>query len=378
MKPLKLAYLTNNVPAYRSGFFRRLLSDERLDVTVFCHAEVHGDSVELIPEELRGRLSYCRTLSVLDGKLLFELLPFWSILTRYDVIVSDGNPRHAGFAVFSTIAALLRRRVIIWSTLHSRRNRPWTQFARLTWWRVFPEFLSYTEPDAADLRAKFPGRMARSANNGLDQQAIDEAKKLYSTADLLAFKSSLGLEGKQIGLSIGRVLSGRFDLMAEVLKFVCKAKPDFHWMLLGGGDGMASLKQELERHGVSDRVTLAGAIHEESELAKWFEIADVFVYTEAIGLSLYHAFGYGLPVVVHADQQLHGPEMGAFQEGVTGLTFEPGNAQDMAEKILRLLNDEAFRNSMKIKTLSTVREQYNADQMYLRFTRALLEPSAQF
>ena len=375
---MKVAYLTNVLPAYRSGFFRRLLSDTRLEVTVFCHEDVHGHDVTLIPEELRHRVKFCTSHSLFGGAIVFEHLPFRTILSEYDVVISDGNPRHLGFALLSSLAALMRRRVIVWSTLHSRRNRPLTQSLRLAWWRIFPEFLSYTEPDAANLRSRFRGRIARSTNNGLDQNAIDDASRRYSAAELQAFKSKLGLEGRQIGLSIGRALPGRFDLMAKVIRQLKDQDSDFHWILLGDGSGIAELRAALESHGVSDRAILAGAVHDEAELAKWFGIADLFVYPDAIGLSLYHAFGYGLPAVVHDRIELHGPEMGAFEEGRTGATFRMNDAGDMARHIQRLLADPKAKAEMGRYARRIVRERYNADIMYARFARALLEPATQF
>jgi glycosyltransferase involved in cell wall biosynthesis len=375
---MKVAYLTNVVPAYRTDFFRRLLSDSRFDVTVFCHADIHGHTVELIPSELHHRLVRCEAKQLLGGAAIFEKLPFKSILSDYDVIISDGNPRHTGFAIVSTIAALMGKRVIIWSTLHSRRNRPLTQWLRLAWWRLFQEFFSYTDPDAENLRAKFPGKLARSTNNGLDQETMDRAKRRYSSPDLAKFRSGLGLDGKRIGLSIGRALPGRFDLMAAVLIALKKRDSDFFWILLGSGEGLSQLKAEFEASGVEDCALLAGAVHDEEELAKWFRIADLFVYPDAIGLSLYHAFGYGLPVVTHADREVHGPEMGVFKEGVTGLTFEPGDADDMADQICKLLADCEKRRQMGEHALQIVRERYNAEIMYQRFTEALLDPNAQF
>ncbi|HPL67768.1 MAG TPA: glycosyltransferase [Smithellaceae bacterium] len=236
------------------------------------------------------------------------------------------------------------------------------------------EFFSYTEPDAANLRAQFPGRIVHSTNNGLDQVSIDRAKCSYPLASLTAFKSKLGLEGKRIALSLGRALPGRFNLMVPVLREMKRRDADFRWILLGDGDGIATLKAELKSFGVSDLAILVGAVYGEAELAKWFGIADLFVYPDAIGLSLYHAYGYGLPVIVHSNYAFHGPEMGTFKEGLTGLTFEPGNASHMAEQIVRLLNDDGRRNKMNTHVLEIVHNLYNSEIMFERFTRALLEP----
>ena len=371
---MKVAYITNVTPAYRAGFFRRLLADPSVEVTVFCQAEAVGAPIELMSEEIEGKFVRVPARKLLGGRMIWQSLPFRRILSDYDVIISDGNPRHLGFALVSTLAALRRKRMIIWSTLHSRRNVAFTRFLRLTWWRMFREFLSYTEPDARLFAAHRLGNGARSTNNGLDQETIDAAKKLYSAEDLDHFKSGLGLGNRQVLISIGRALPGRFDLMPEVLSRLRDKGLDVTWILLGAGAGLDSLKREFERRGLSSYALFPGAIHDEETLAKWFGIADLFVYPEAVGLSLFHAFGYGLPVVVHDELDLQGPEMGAFEEGATGLTFERGNAGDMAEKTFRLLTDGEGRERMGLRALEIVRRDYNSRVMHERLVAALLNP----
>jgi glycosyltransferase involved in cell wall biosynthesis len=369
----RVAYLTNVIPSYRTAFFSRLLSDHRLDVTVFCHSEVRASAVELIPSHVRPKVVECPVISIARGRALFERLPVRKILREYDVIVSDGNPRHLGFAVLSTIAALSGKRVVIWSTLHSRRNRGLTQRIRLAWWNVFPEFLSYTEPDAEMLADRFPLRKVRSANNGLDQTGIDAAKARYSEAELRDVRVSSGLDERIVMISLGRVLPGRFDLMVPVLAEMHRKGLSVCWVLIGGGPGLPSLEKLLAQAGVRHLVVLTGPLHREDQIARWFGVADVFVYPEAIGLSLFHAFGYGLPVVTHGDHATHGPEMAAFEEGITGLTFRPGDALDMARQVMKLIDDESLRRRMGENALAVVRGRYNSETMYRRFVAAMLE-----
>jgi glycosyltransferase involved in cell wall biosynthesis len=368
----RVAYLTNVIPSYRTAFFSRLLSDHRLDVTVYCHSEVRASAVELIPPNMRPKVVECPVISIARGRALFERLPVRKILREYDVIISDGNPRHLGFAALSTIAALSGKRVVIWSTLHSRRKRGLTQRIRLAWWKVFPEFLSYTEPDAEILADRFPLKTVRSANNGLDQAGIDAAKARYSEAELRYLRVSSGLDDGIVMISLGRVLPGRFDLMVPVLAELHRKGLSVRWVLIGGGPGLGSLETRLAQAGVRHLVVLTGPLHEEDQIARWFGVANVFVYPEAIGLSLFHAFGYGLPVVTHGDRATHGPEMAAFEEGVTGLTFKPGDATDMVLQTMKLIADESLRRRMGENALAVVRGRYNSEIMYRRFVAAML------
>lgn len=371
---MRVAYLTNAIPAYRDGFFSRLLSDDRVKVTVFCQTKYAGHAFQLGAARASDRIVPVPTKHFFGGKLLFEKLPFCSLLKNFDVIVGDGNPRHAGFALASTLARLAGKRVVIWSTLHSRRNAPATQFLRTAWLRMFCEFLSYTQVDADLLRRRGIVRWARSANNGLDQDEIDRCRSLHSRADLETFAHHNGLAGREVLLSIGRAVPGRFEMMAEVLAELKRQARDVVWVLLGDGDGIPALTAALERHGVLNDAILAGAVFEEAKLARWFGIAKVFVYTDAIGLSLYHAFGYGLPVVAHDNLAVHGPEMGVFEDGLTGFTYRQSDVRDMAHQIVRLLDDDELRARIGERVSQIVREKYNARIMYERFVEAMISP----
>ena len=57
---------------------------------------------------------------------------------------------------------------------------------------------------------------------------------------------------------------------------------------------LQSIAEELD---VEQYVRWLGSIYDEAQLAPWFLTADAFVYPGAIGLSVLHAMGYGLPVV---------------------------------------------------------------------------------
>jgi glycosyltransferase involved in cell wall biosynthesis len=80
-----------------------------------------------------------------------------------------------------------------------------------------------------------------------------------------------------------------------------------------------------------------------------------------------HAFGYGLPVVIHGDILKHGPEFGAFIPGQSGLVYENGNISQLSRAINHLLKNSGEREKMKSIVLKTVREKYNVDVMVNRF-----------
>ena len=83
-----------------------------------------------------------------------------------------------------------------------------------------------------------------------------------------------------------------------------------------------NLKQKAKQLGVDNNIIWLGAIYEQESLAPWFLYSKALIHPGAIGLSLLHSMGYGLPVLTHSNLDMHMPEIAAFKEGMNGLFFD--------------------------------------------------------
>jgi glycosyltransferase involved in cell wall biosynthesis len=119
--------------------------------------------------------------------------------------------------------------------------------------------------------------------------------------------------------------------------------------------------------GVADRIIWLGPVYSEDELAPWFLSADLFLHPAAIGLSLLHAMGYGLPVVTQDDASGHMPEFAAFRNGETGLLYASGDMSDFCNKVRTLIADHHERCRMGSNAEHIARTLYNKDVMVDRF-----------
>jgi glycosyltransferase involved in cell wall biosynthesis len=91
--------------------------------------------------------------------------------------------------------------------------------------------------------------------------------------------------------------------------------------------------------------------------------SDVFCYPANIGLSILHAFGYGLPVVTGDDLASHNPEIEALVPGVNGLTFRHGDSASLAQSLARIFDDRALAASMHAAAHKTVMEKFTVQRM---------------
>jgi len=112
--------------------------------------------------------------------------------------------------------------------------------------------------------------------------------------------------------------------------------------IVGGGDLMKQLQQLTVELGLSDRVTFAGYLSDH-DLRRTLTEATVFAMpsiAELQSIASLEAMASGLPIVVADAMAL--PHL--VTEGVNGHLFRPGDSDDLAEKLTRVLtlDDDAY------------------------------------
>ena len=371
-KILTAAIVTNVVPSYRAGFFDRLFAREDILVDVYCQSHIPGMNLRTIHDRYPARVRLVRSLSAQGEALTWQFLPWRKILFDYDVVFVAGNPRIVSHALAATLLRLLRRNVVLWTMGHSYGANNLTELIRLRWTRMFKHIFLYTDAEVRALRRNgFKSQTLTGMNNGLDQKKIDSAILAWDDARLRAWRQAQGLTNRTMLLSSTRLdPKNKFHLMMDALLSIRRAIPDVVWCLIGAGPERDRLAAAARDAGLGDCVRFVGELYDENALAPWFLSAKLLVHPGAIGLSLLHAFGYGLPVVTHGSAERHGPEFGAFEENVDGRTFREGDSASLAGTITGLLLDEPARAAMKQHVQHTARYDYNVDVMVERFVKS--------
>jgi hypothetical protein len=82
--------------------------------------------------------------------------------------------------------------------------------------------------------------------------------------------------------------------------------------------------------------------------------AACFAYPEAIGLSIQHAFGYGLPVITSDDIPSHNPEIEALRPEVNGLLYRHRDIHAFASRILEVIAGSRAREEWAAAAYATV------------------------
>jgi glycosyltransferase involved in cell wall biosynthesis len=351
----RIAILTNVLPSYRRGFYDRLFARQDLMATVYCQKAIPGTNVEPIHDRYPDRITLVRSFGWKGEALAWQLTP-WRELLEYDVVVVDGNPRVLSHAVTATLLRLLRRNVVLWTMGHSYRANALTERIRLLWTRMFNRLLVYTDAEVRFLRTQgFASQHIVSMNNGLDQVEIDTAMAAWSEPRLGQWRRAQHLPDGPILLSCARLdPKNRFEQVIAALPAVLDQAPDTVWCVIGGGADEQRLTECAREAGLADRVRFVGELYDEDQLAPWFLSAAVFAYPVAIGLSILHAFGYGVPVVTSDDIASHNPEIEALRPNQNGLRYRDGDIDDFAAAITRLLTNQETWQSMSEAARATV------------------------
>jgi glycosyltransferase involved in cell wall biosynthesis len=366
---IRVAVVTNVLPHYRAAFYERLFARDDLQVRVFCQATMPGMNLELVHHRFPEHVTLVRAAGMKHERLGWQWLPWRELLTSFDVLFLYGNPRVASSIALGALARWLGRRVVIWGQAHTASANARTEALRLWWWRHFENLFVYADGEVRWLRSRgFTSQHIVGMNNGLDQRRIDAVAVSWTEERLAGWLDQEGLSGRRLVLSCARLEpKNRFDLWLEAMPAVIAEHPDLLWCAIGDGREREALEARSRRAGLGGHVRWLGTILDEDELAPWFLASHALVHPDAIGLTLLHAFGYGLPVVTHDDPEAHMPEFGAFASGATGVTFPRGDPAGLADAVSRCLTDEEGRRRMGAEARRVARQEFNVDIMVERF-----------
>jgi glycosyltransferase involved in cell wall biosynthesis len=118
-------------------------------------------------------------------------------------------------------------------------------------------------------------------------------------------------------------------------------------VLVGSGEMEGQIREKVRRDGMETRVVLAGDVPE-ADLRGYYDAGEVFVLpsinrSEALGLAMIEAMHCGLPVI---STRLGTGTSHVNKDGVTGLEVAPGDVQDLARGIRRILGNPESAKGM--------------------------------
>jgi glycosyltransferase involved in cell wall biosynthesis len=164
------------------------------------------------------------------------------------------------------------------------------------------------------------------------------------------------------------------DHLLEAFKIVHLELREARLMIVGDGDVRPALERKARELGISDATTFAGQVsHEEKvRLLNAMTLAVNCSAKEGWGLTVIEANACGVPVVASDVPGLRD----AVLDEKTGLLYEYGNVEQLAQKILLLLRDQQLRRRLSeeaIRWAQSFRWEGSATKMLQVLERAVAE-----
>lgn len=215
-----------------------------------------------------------------------------------------------------------------------------------------------------------PGRV-RVLHNAV---AVEEFSPGPKRLDLLA---RYGLLDRRVIGFVGRMAGNkRVDLLIEALPLVRQRVPGAALMLVGDDRGADMFRANVERWrariaelGLDDDVVFTGVV---DDLTSHLRLVDVYASAslhEGFGVPLIEAMASGVPVVA-SNATAH-----PWVVGEAGLLAEPNDAADLADKIARVLTDDALCGELVRRGLARART-FSLDHYEVGWGKIVAEATA--
>lgn len=339
------------IPKYRVPFFKLLTEQYKTSIKIYFSEGKLGALNTKIESENYVQLGEIK-------KIIFGLFYQRGVedieIKKHDIVVVCGNIRHLSAVYLVFKCRLIGANVIWWGHLQSSTSKATFHIIRLLFLKISNACLFYTDLEMKKYQKTVAyNRKIFALNNGLNTNEINRLRVNY-----------VSCERRDI-LFIGRLTDkSELAVLFEALKLM---DPNIHVHVIGDGQNAKILCELATKLGVNDRVVWHGALVDEVEISKIVNKIKLFVYPGSVGLSLLHAFSYGIPAVVHSSEKDHMPEFAAFKCSQAGFLFERNNIKSLANKINMLYVSDEQLNEMSKKALETTERTFNVNDMVARF-----------
>lgn len=200
--------------------------------------------------------------------------------------------------------------------------------------------------------SKFPNIIVESSSNREILTGMTSSK-IYVVPDGVEFRYIQKLQPGAIEIPdvfyIGCLHDGKgVDLLIKATPEIAKVIPDFKLAIAGKGIQEKWLRKLADKMRLNGRVRFLGFIPEENKFSylKHCKLVAVPSRWDFSPLTIYEAMACGKPVVASDNTNSE-----ILVDKVNGLLFQSGDADDLAEKVIRLLTDESLRTEMSRNSL---------------------------
>ncbi len=220
-------------------------------------------------------------------------------------------------------------------------------------------------------RAGVPSQRVTVIANAIDLNRFADPDPLYRNKLLRTFRQP---KTAIVGAA-GRLSPEKgFDVLVRAADIVQRVDPGVGFVLFGAGPCRVQLAEQIKTLGLGGVVSLNGFRADLDRHVPFFDLLVLPSYTEGLPNVVLEAFAAGVPVVATAVGGT--PEVVA--DGVNGYLVPPGDAEALADGILKALASPERLREMSAKGRETVAKQFAFSEQANRYRQlfAQLLPTA--
>jgi len=165
------------------------------------------------------------------------------------------------------------------------------------------------------------------------------------------------------------------DLLLNAFDLVRKEVNDIYLVIGGGSPNpkprelsvFEKMHKIIDKKGLKDKVRIIGYVSDELMLP-YYQQSQLFVLPslfEPFGMTTQEAMACGKPVVASK----FGGIRNVINNGKNGLLVDPSNPKEFAKKIIKLLNDEKYRENIGTEAYKTIQKYYSWEAIANRFLK---------
>lgn len=164
--------------------------------------------------------------------------------------------------------------------------------------------------------------------------------QIYNLTDYTAQRETYNVASHKI-ISCGYLAHIKgFDMLIQTAAIVFKKHPDWSWDIYGEGTERQHLQDLIDQYGLQKHVLLKGYEKNINAIYKKYSFFVLTSRTEGMGMVLIEALRSGLPVVSFDIKC--GPS-DVIVNGENGYLVEPFHIEEMADRIIELMENDALR-----------------------------------
>jgi glycosyltransferase involved in cell wall biosynthesis len=303
--------------------------------------------------------------NLLDSKYDWRVLPRLTALMRerqIDAVITVG----AGDKMFWGRLAARRARVpVVLSALHS------------TGWPDGVGWLNRLITPLTDsfiaVAASHGEFLAKNLRIGAERVAVIsngvDTRRFAPLADTSSIRRELGISPTDpvVGIVAALRPEKNHELFLEMATRVVKQLPTARFLIVGDGPCRPALELRARDLAIDQHVLFLGSRNDVPSLLAAIDVFTLTSHIEANPVSILEAMSTGKPVVATNVGSIHE----AVVEGRTGFLAAPGDAYQLSDRVLRLLNEPLRAQRMGTAARDLVASRWSIESMVCGYERLI-------